>query len=138
MAFRGTTVWLAISAALFVSACASSPNSGRDSGENMDLITREQILETGATNLYDVVNRLRPRWLQVHSTRSFNLETEIVVLQNEMLLGGPEALRQMTPELAYELRYLDGTRAAVQLPGLMSGRHIGGAIVVSTRPPGGG
>ena len=138
MAFRKTAVCLAITAALLGSACASSPNGGRDNNENMDLITREQILEAGANNLYDVVSRLRPRWLQVRSLRSFNQETEIVVLQNEMLLGGPEALREMTPELAYEVRYLDGTRAAAQIPGLMSGRHIQGAIVVSTRPKGGG
>ncbi len=138
MAFRGTVVCLAIAATLVGTGCASSSAGARDDRGNLDLITREQILETGATNLYDVVARLRPRWLQARSARSFNLETEIVVFQNEMLLGGPEALRQMSPEIAFELRYLDGTRATAQLPGLMSGRHIEGAILVSTRPHGGG
>ena len=65
------------------------------------------------------------------------METEIVVFQNDMDLGGPEALRQMTPELAYEIEYLEGSRAATALPGLMSGRHIQGAIIVRTRPGGG-
>jgi hypothetical protein len=65
------------------------------------------------------------------------METEIVVFQNDMDLGGPEALRQMTPELAYEIEYLEGSRAATALPGLMSGRHIQGAIIVRTRPSGG-
>lgn len=116
--------------------CASTKTDG--AGSNPDLITREQILETGATNLYDVVNRLRPRWLQVHTTRSFSMETEIVVFQNDMQLGGPDALKQLTPEIAFEIRWLDGTRAAATLPGLMSGRHIAGAIIVSTRPHGGG
>ena len=138
MAFREKMVCLAVTAALLGSACASSPNGGRDDKGNPDILTREQILEVGANNLHQVVSRLRPRWLQVRSVRSFNTETEIVVLQNEMLLGGPDALREMAPELAYEIRYLEGARAAAEIPGLMSGRHVQGAIVVSTRPKGGG
>ncbi len=99
----------------------------------MDIITREEILATEATNLYDVVRRLRPRWLQVRSTRSLNMETEIAVLQNDMYLGAAEVLKQMVPELAWEIRYLEGSRAATAIPGLMSGRHIEGAIIVMTR-----
>lgn len=117
-------------------ACAST--GGGDRGNTrMDLITREQIIETGATNLFDVVSRLRPRWLQVNSTRSFSMETEVVVFQNDMLLGGPDALKQMTPELAFALEWMDGPKATASLPGLMSGRHIEGAIIVRTRPHGG-
>ena len=119
------------------SACASTGSASRENTRS-DLITREQILEAGANNLYEIVSRLRPRWLQVNSMRSFNMETEIVVFQNEMLLGGPDALKQMSAELAFEIRYLDGPRATASLPGLMSGRHIEGAIVVATRPHGGG
>ena len=116
--------------------CASTNTDGARA--NPDLITRDQIMESGATNLYDVVSRLRPRWLQVHSTRSFSMETEIVVFQNDMQLGGPDALKQLGPENAFEIRWLDGARAAATLPGLMSGRHIAGAIIVNTRPHGGG
>ena len=116
--------------------CAST-RTGQGS-ENPELLTREQILSAGATNLYDVVNRLRPRWLMVRGTRSFSMETEIVVFQNDMQLGGPDALKQMLPEIAYEIRHMEGARAATTLPGLMSGRHIEGAIIVSTRPGGAG
>ncbi len=133
-------VWVLLSlmaGGAFLSACAStSRGSGDDS--RPDLLTREQIMETGAINLYDVVNRLRPRWLQVRTTRSFNMETEIVVFQNEMQLGGLEALRQMDPELAFEIEWMDGGKATALLPGLMSGRHVVGAIIVRTRPHGGG
>ncbi len=118
--------------AVFLAGCASTGTKAE--GERMDRLTREQILDSGATNLYDVINRLRPRWLTVRSTRSFNMETEIVVFQNEMYLGGPDALRQLSPELAFEVEYMDGTKATASLPGLMSGRHIEGAIVVRTRP----
>jgi hypothetical protein len=121
-------------ASAFTAACASTGTQGEES-LNMDLITHEEILGTEATNLYDVIRRLRPRWLQVRATRSMNMETEIVVLQNDMLLGSSETLKQMAPELAYEIRYMEGSRAATSLPGLMSGRHIEGAIIIITRRP---
>jgi hypothetical protein len=131
----GLVLILAVSGG--VTSCAST-GTGQKDDSRRDLLTREQIMETGATNLHDVVNRLRPRWLMVRGTRSFSMETEIVVYQNDMLLGGPDALKQMSPELAHEIQYMDGTKAIASLPGLMSGRHIEGAIIVKTRGHGGG
>ena len=133
----GTVALALFLASIPILGCAST--GGQSGGESVDpnRLTREEILGAEATNLYEVVQRLRPRWLVVRSQRSFSMETEIVVFQNDMDLGGPEALRQMTPELAYEIEYLEGSRAATALPGLMSGRHIQGAIIVRTRPGGG-
>ena len=122
--------------ALSLGCASSGTTSGADDRGRSDLLTREQILGAEATNLYDVVRRLRPRWLQVRSSRSFNMETEIVVLQDDVYLGPAETLKEMAPELAFELTYLEGTRAATAIPGLMSGRHIEGAILISTRPRG--
>ena len=125
---------IAVLAALTVAGCASTKEASE--GARSDVITRDEIMKAGAVNLYEVVRRLRPQWINIHATRSFNLETEVVVFQNEMLLGGTDALRQIGPELAYELRWMDGVRATAALPGLSSGRHVAGAIVISTRPPG--
>jgi hypothetical protein len=128
---------LALFASAVTAGCASTgAGNGRDGGRS-NLLTREEILGAEATNLYDVVRRLRPRWLQVRSTRSFNMETQIVVLQNDVHLGNADQLKEMSPELAFEIEYLDGVRAANVLPGLMSGQHVEGAIVVRTRPRGG-
>jgi len=128
-------LWIALPALLVllagVTACASTKEGA--SGQRMDLLTREQILGASATNLFEVVQRLRPQWLRVSTTRSFNLDSEIVVFQNEMQLGGPDALRQLVPELAYEMEWVDGVKASSMLPGLMSGRHIEGVIIVRTR-----
>jgi hypothetical protein len=135
VARREVLVVAALAFSAFAAACASTK---ADTGERRsDVLTREEILGAEANNLYDVVRRLRPRWLQVRSTRSLNMETEIAVMQNDMYLGAAESLKEMAPELAYEIRYLEGARAATAIPGLMSGRHIEGAIIVSTRPPGG-
>jgi len=116
-------------------ACASSGAGQGGSDRNPNLLTREEILSADATNLYDVIQRLRPRWFQVRSQRSFSMPTEVAVLQNDSYMGDIEVLRQMTPELAIEIQYLEGARAATSLPGLMSGRHIEGAIIVKTRSP---
>lgn len=121
----------AVLASAVAGACASGGSGGSSSGRS-NILTREEILGAEATNLYDVVNRLRPRWLQVRSTRSFNMETQIVVLQNDMYLGPAETLREMTPDLAYEIEYMDGIRASNVLPGLMSGQHVEAAIIVRT------
>lgn len=123
---------LTVLASAFAAGCAST-GAKAEEGRNRDVLTREEILGAEATNLYDVVRRLRPRWLQVRSPRSFNMETEIAVVQNEMYVGAAETLREMSPELAFEIRYLEGTRAAAAIPGLMSGRHIEGAIIITTR-----
>jgi len=133
MPSRGALMALLVAGALW--GCAST--KGGKENKDSSLLTREEIMGTGATNLFDVVNRLRPQWLNVRTISSFSLSDEIVVFQNDMQLGGPDALRQLVPELAYEIRWLDGVRASSMLPGLMSGRHVLGAIIVSTRPPSG-
>lgn len=115
--------------------CAST-GAGKADNERSDLLTREQILGAEATNLYDVVRRLRPRWLNVRASRSFEMATEVVVVQNDVYLGAAEILKEMQPESAYQLQYFEGTRAATAIPGLMSDRHVEGAIVVSSRPIG--
>lgn len=136
-AFRAHAVILALLASAFAAGCASTGGTQSEEGSSTRL-TREQIMGAEATNLYDVIRRLRPRWLQVRSTRSFQMETLIAVMQNDMYLGDASTLKEMAPELAYEIEYMDGARAANVLPGLMSGQHVEAAIIVHTRPPGGG
>ena len=129
----GSVVVLALLASAIASGCASTRASSPDRAR-LDRLSREEIMETRALNLFDAVQRLRPRWLDVRGgTRSFTLETEVVVYQNDMLLGGVDNLRQMSPEIAAEIQWVDGTMAAATLPGLSSGRHVSGAIVVRTR-----
>lgn len=122
--------------AMLATGCASTAGSSAD-GRRSDLLTRDEILGAEVTNLYDVVQRLRPRWLSVRGTRSLNMETAIVVFQNDMHLGPAAALRELSPDLAYEISYIDGARASATLPGITSGQHVEGAIIVRTGPGGG-
>ncbi len=136
MRIRVRTPLSLVCAAAMLWGCASTKaGSGKRSDPNV--ITRDEIVATNANNLHDVVARLRPQWLKIPPTTSIGMNNEIVVFQDNMQLGGPDALRQLSPELAYEIRWMDGVRASSALPGLMSGRHIEGAIIVSTKPPSG-
>ena len=131
---RGALMALLIAGAFW--GCAST--KVQKEAQSSTVITRDEIMNAGASNLYDVVRRLRPQWLSIKSASSFQLPDEIVVFQGDMQLGGPEALRSIVPGLAYEIQWMDGIRASSVLPGVMSGRHIVGAIIIVTRPPDGG
>jgi hypothetical protein len=98
-----------------------------------EVITADELAESGATNLFDAVQRLRPDWLRAGGARSFNngSYTDIVVYQNNAQMGGLDALRQMGVEMAQSLRYMDGPSASNTLPGLGS-RIVSGAIIVET------
>lgn len=114
-----------------VAAGCASAGSGSGSGESTDrnLLTREQMTEARVANVYEAVERLRPRWLQIRAARSMLGATEIVVFMNRSLLGGPEVLRQFNPENIARLRYLDGPTASAQLNGL-GARAVEGAIII--------
>jgi hypothetical protein len=64
--------------------CASG--SGRTTRSNTDEINPSEIDElrkTGVRDLYELISRARPRWLQLRSMRSLQLETLILVYVNE-------------------------------------------------------
>jgi hypothetical protein len=127
---------------LTVSLLASCATSGenRRTRTNQDRLTREEMMTVDVNNLYDAVQRLRPRWLTEErraGQRSFNLETGVVVYQNQTYLGGVDALRQWSRESAQELEWMDGAKASATLPGLGS-RHVAGAIVIHTYTDPGG
>ena len=121
-------------AATLLTGCGYSAGGGNR--PDPDYITREEIMAVDARSLYDVVNRLRPRWLHAArraGERSFGLETDVVVYQDQMFLGDLDTLRNWSPSAAYGLTWLDASTASATLPGLGS-RHVAGAIVIHTRP----
>jgi hypothetical protein len=125
---------LLLLAGAMLAGCAGS----RAGGERRDanLITAAEIAASNASTLYDVVYRLRPRWMQVRAARTFDMrEGEIVVYQGQTYLGHLDVLRQMNTDAAYAIRYLDGATASASLPGLV-GRRIEAAIVIYTSPEG--
>ena len=111
-------------------ACASSGTAR----SNPDLITREEIAAAPTQNLLEVVQRLRPRWLQSGPRLSMNTPQTIVVYQDDLNLGGPEALSRIPKDNVLSIRLLSAAQAGM-LPGIGS-QHIEHAIVVQTRREG--
>jgi hypothetical protein len=108
---------------------AAAPSSGRS-----DVISREELEANASLNMYDVVQRLRPRWLNTRGTRTTSgTQLELVVYQNLVQLGNVETLRQLRPTMAQRVRFLDAQTASASLPGLGS-RQVAGAIVIETAP----
>jgi outer membrane murein-binding lipoprotein Lpp len=124
-----------IVAGVLLAGCASG--AGREHARSdPHFITPEEIASSNASNLYELVNRLRPRWMQVRAARTFDMrEGEIVVYQGQTYLGHLDVLRQMNIDAAYAMRYLDGATASASLPGLV-GRRVEAAIIIYTSAEG--
>lgn len=121
--------------------CASTGSQGDDSG-GREQLSQEAILGVGASNLYDVVQRLRPEWLRVtsgeagrrtvsSSDRSWSPRWKIVVIYNGSRIGEVEVLRQMAPEGVARMRYEEGEFSGSTLVGSRDG-YVEGAIVIET------
>lgn len=130
-----TTVLAIVFLAFGTAACASAGSGGESTRADRNTITAEQIEEVGASNLFQVIDRLQPRWLQVRPGGSGSFGGSgvgIVVYRNQTRIGGPDELRHMTPAGVRSIQYLDGPTASSTLPGLGSG-YVHAAIVVHTR-----
>jgi len=113
-------------------ACAPPPRSATVTSVNSDVITREELIETGAGDLYQVVERLRPLWLRSRGIRSFTSQTEIAVLRDGAYFGPVEILRTIPTDQAFRLEYVDAATVASMVPGSVLRDHvIEAAIVVS-------
>lgn len=113
-------------------AAGAQSESRRPPRRRREVISREELMQSGATNLYDAVQRLRPTWIRGTSASNFSGGGQgFAVYQNNAPLGGLEALRQLSIEYATELRFLDSSEASNTLPGLGS-RRVAGAIMVVT------
>src|SRR5262245_52048709 len=133
MRWTASLVLALLSASAVLGACASGAGSGSRIASSPNLITQSEIDEarqSGVRDLYELIERRRPRWLQARPERSINLQTSILVFQNNSRLGGIDALRGYPLGSVTSIRYVDAAQAG-QLPG-GGGAHVQGAIVIST------
>src|ERR1700737_1598839 len=103
-----------VAAAAVLLAC--HPQSQRlDDGSSMrNVITQGQIDSTGASNIYDVITRLRAEFLKDRGRISLktNQHERAVVFLNDQENGIPEPMRNIPPGRISEIRYFTGTEAA--------------------------
>jgi hypothetical protein len=114
--------------------CASPGEAGQGgaASRSSNAISEEELQEVFVPDLYQAVERLRPRWLQSRGSRSFTGNTEIAVVQDGIYVGDIEQLRAMQTVGVVRLEYLDAATAAAQIAGVVGrDRVIEAAILVS-------
>ena len=112
------------------SGCVSTMEGGGVTA-NDDVITREELLESGVSDLYQAVERLRPLWLRSRGIRSLTAETEIAVLRDGNYFGPVESLQTIPTEQAFRLEYVDAATVASIIPGgVLRDNVIEAAILV--------
>lgn len=127
---RVSTLVLLVAIAGVLGGCAST--GGSSGRTRSDILTREEIMTVDVGNLYEAVQRLRPRWLNVRSAGVGAEVTTIMVYQGQTRLGDLDILRQLPLQAAESLRFLDRSTAQMSLPGNWTQGMVG-AIVITTR-----
>lgn len=124
------------------------PRSGVSyDSRDRDLIVQSEIVASGTTNAFDLVQTRRPHWLSTRGTNTFREEgravgqTErglimeaasdqsIIVYLDRARLGGVEKLREISVSSFTTVRYLDARAATFQF----GSGHDHGAIVLITK-----
>lgn len=119
--------------ALVLAACTAAPRA-QSSGSEYNVLMAEEIATENVMTLYEAVNRLRPRWLEVRAPRRFGGGgAGVLVFVDRTRLGGTDELRRLSPGDYAWLEYLTGSEAAARLHGIHSG-NIEGAIILHIRP----
>ncbi len=123
--------WFTLMLVLTLVGCASSTARGAREARDPYRITFEELRTGPRSNALDVVQTLRPRWLQVRGPTSFEASREnpVMVYVDGVRVGGPAQLRLVPVSTIESLQYLTPTEASSRL-GL---DHMNGAILIVTR-----
>lgn len=101
---------------------APAPQSSQDKtalGPHGDsrLLTEADIAGTTQSNVYDLVQALRPRWLQVTSVGIQGRQAyTITVFMDDTKLGEPETLRTLSVGGIRAIRYYDASASQQKFP----------------------
>jgi hypothetical protein len=113
---------------LTLAGCAAG-GAGTATRGNPNLLTRPQLEELNANNLYEGIRRLRPTWLSARGPTSLlGEQAQVVVYLNGARVGGVEVLRHTQITDVQSVEYLNAADATNRY-GLS---HGAGAILVRT------
>ena len=100
---------LVVFAALLMTACATAPAG--QARTDRDVLTAEEMQKAGNSDLLQVVQALRPRWLSTRGRDSINAQGYPMVYLDGVQLGTPETLESLNVSTVAEIRYFDGPTA---------------------------
>jgi hypothetical protein len=115
---------------LVVAACATNKTAAQAAAPHRstgNVIAGDELTATGATNVYEAVQRLRPQWLNSARIRRGGSGDELVVYLDSNRYGTLTSLRSLSLGGIQEVRYYGASEATNRF----GTGHTGGAIVVS-------
>ncbi len=124
---RLTALILSLAAA---GGCASSKTAAQTGAPHRstgNVVGGEELTGTGATNVYEALQRLRPQWLTSARIRRGGSGDELVVYLDSNRYGTLTSLQQLSVGGIQEVRYYGASEATNRF----GTGHTGGAIVVS-------
>ena len=119
------------SAAALLTACASAREKGSDHAADRNELTAEEVASQQHASAYELILKLRPRWLEGRRRQSVAYRTagQVVVYLDGSFAGGPDFLRRFMASDIESARYLTPIEAESQY----GKTHSGGAILLRTR-----
>lgn len=125
---------VALAATVLVGAgCAGTGERGEREYRDPNLLTHEQVRQVEASNAYEVVERLRSRWLRDYGTTQLPGaagDFRVQVYLDDVHMGGLDRLRDIGYREIRYIRYYPPQEASAR----WGFNHGAGAIMVSTRP----
>lgn len=132
-ATRGLLALLLLTFAACGGAAASAGAGTEDRPRSRaDLITLDEMRQRASySNLYDLVQDLRARWLRSQGPDTFlGAQGQVQVHMDGVRLGGVDVLRRLSPSGVTLIQWMNPIDAAARY-GL---DHSHGAIIISTSP----
>lgn len=134
-----TRAGLVAGAALWLGAGCAANGTGSQPRPQQTVLTRHEIMSVvGPRDLYDVVQRLRPRWIEVDRRAGREdvngTNRGVLVYQGQAYLGPLDVLHELRPDMVYQMRWLDASTASATLPFAMAAGKVAGAIVIEPEP----
>jgi hypothetical protein len=123
---------------LLLAGCASAPQNGSSAARSSNVLTREEIVETGLVNMRDVLQRLRPQYLKgrgVSSTQNYDASCKCYrvdepdVYVDNQRLGGLDMLNSINSRLVESVQFITGPNTGLQF----GASHPAGIIHVITK-----
>jgi len=108
--------WIVVTFAFAASVAGCTHRPTGSGNVNSSIITREEIEQSHASNAYDVISRLRGRYLTARGKNSIHLDPQTypVVFLNDQEYGALSALRNVSADGIEQIRYYTGTEAAMR------------------------
>ena len=128
---------LLVSVLVGVTACASKPSSEAAPGQaapaqrgSTNVITQAEIERTAATTVLEVIERLRPNYLQTRGAISMTQkDLGVVVYADGTLLGDVSALSRISAADVKRIEYLSASEATQRY----GTGHVHGAILITRK-----